>query len=152
MPSQTPTTVTEAASASSGTVAHAGDVAKNVAEAVPMPMETVFNWSGYFQAIGSLALLLAVLWLVVWILRKYGRFNFIPRPGTFPKDGLRLETQLPLGPRKGLMVVRFLDKRLLLGVTEHQITLLKEVSDNDASESTNFQEIMEDIQRQNPDE
>lgn len=41
----------------------------------------------------------------------------------FPRD-LRLEAQLPLGRNQSLQVVRYLDKRLLLGVTEQQITLL----------------------------
>ncbi len=130
----------------------AADVAQNTASTTPaMPMESVFDWSNYFSAIGTLAILLAFLWAVVWFMRKYGRFNFMPKPGSFPRDGLRLETQLPLGPRKGLMVVRFLDKRLLLGVTDHQITLLKEVAEDDADESTDFKELLEDAKRQNSD-
>ncbi len=86
---------------------------------------TAFTWGGYFQALGVLLLLLALLWGLLWLLRKYGKFRFMPTGNTFPRAGLQLETQLPLGPRKGLMVVRYLDERLLLGVTEHNITLLR---------------------------
>lgn len=68
-------------------------------------------------------LLLGGLWLVTWLFRRYGR-SPLSAAGSFPRGGLRMETQLPLGPRRGLVVVRFLDQRLLLGVTEHQITLL----------------------------
>jgi Flagellar biogenesis protein len=50
--------------------------------------------------------------------------------------------QLPLGPRKGLMVVRFLNKRLLLGVTEQQISLLTEEEASDGSQDSKFQDIM----------
>ncbi len=104
-----------------------------------------FSWAGYFTAIGSLCILLALLWALVWALRKSKRFNFIPRPGAFPRDGLRIESQLPLGPRKGLVVVRFLEKRLLLGVTEHNITLLQEVEDS--NDSTDFQSLLEHEQK-----
>lgn len=111
-----------------------------------------FSWGGYFQAIGTLFLLLALLWAAVWAVRKYGKFNFIPKPGAFPREALRLEAQLPLGPRKGLMVVRFLNKRLLLGVTDHQITLLTESADHhDESNSTEFKDIFEEERRQKTD-
>ena len=53
-----------------------------------------------------------------------------------------MEAQLPLGPRKGLMVVRFLNKRLLLGVTEQQISLLTEEEASDGSQDSKFQDIM----------
>lgn len=91
--------------------------------AVPEP---VFSWSGYFEAIGIMLLLLGCLWLILWIIRRYGKLNFLPAAGALPRDALRMEAQLPLGPRKGLVVVRFLNERLLLGVTEHHITLLAE--------------------------
>ncbi len=109
---------------------------------------TTFSWSGYFTAIGTLLILLALLWGLVWALRKSGRFNFIPRPGMFPRDGLRIEAQLPLGPRKGLTVVRFLNKRLLLGVTEQNITLLQEIEDKD--DSTDFQSLLETEHQKTP--
>lgn len=88
--------------------------------------ETAFSWSGYIQALGVMCLLLALLWFLVWALRRYGKFNFLPRPGALPRDSLMMEAQMPLGPRKGLMVVRFMDRRLLLGVTDHRISLLAE--------------------------
>ncbi len=129
------------------------DSAADVANAITttMPINSTFTWGGYFQAIGVLLLLLAVLCFAVWAMRKYGRFNFLPKPGAFPRDGMHLEAQLPLGPRKSLMVVRFLDKRLLLGVTDHQITLLKETGDNDEKDVVDFKDIMESVQSQKSD-
>ncbi len=108
-------------------------------------VESSFSWQGYFTAIGTLLILLAVLWGLVWAMRKSGRFNFMPRPGMFPRSGLCMEAQLPLGPRKGLVVVRFLDKRLLLGVTDQGITLLQEIKDN--HDSTDFQSLLEKEQQ-----
>lgn len=90
-----------------------------------LPPSVEFSWSGYFEAIGIMLLLLAALWGVLWLIRKYAKFRFIPAPGSFPRNGLRIESQLPLGPRKGLFVVRFLNERLLLGVTDQSITLLQ---------------------------
>lgn len=114
--------------------------------------EASFSWGGYFQAIGVLFLLLAFLWAGLWFIRKYGKFNFIPKPGSLPRNALRLEAQLPLGPRKGLMVVRFLNRRLLLGVTDHQITLLTESDEHhDATNTLEFKDILDEAQRQKTD-
>lgn len=74
----------------------------------------------------ALLLVLAIILVGYWILRRLG-----PRFGLTPmgKGGsLRLMGQLGLGPRKHLVVVRFLNKDLLLGVTEQSITVLTEVS------------------------
>lgn len=104
---------------------------------------TAFSWSGYIQAIGILCLLLALLWFVLWIVRKYGRFNFLPRPGSLPKDALVMEAQMPLGPRKGLVVVRFLNRRLLLGVTDNQVTFLTEEKAHHENSNEDFYKVME---------
>lgn len=96
--------------------------------AVGQAAAPAFTWGSYFQAIGYMILLLLLLWGVLWAIRRYGKFNCLPLPGAFPKDGLRMEAQLAFGPRRGLMVVRYLNRRLLLGVTDHQITLLKETN------------------------
>lgn len=122
------------------------------------------TWGGYLEAVGLLFLLLAVMCLVLWCIRRFGNFSFLPRPGALPRDALTLEAQLPLGPRKGLMVVRFLHKRLLLGITEQQITLLTESpagngpSGDDANkltkaehgvrEQNGFQEMVDEARQQ----
>lgn len=107
-------------------------VAETVQSTALPPVE--FSWGGYFEAIGVMLILLGALWGILWLMRRYGRFRFMPAPGAFPRNGLAVEAQLPLGPRKGLYVVRFLNERLLLGVTDQQITLLKEMYDAEADE------------------
>ena len=109
--------------------------------------QSSFSWSSYIQAVGILFLLVAVLWLAVWLARRFGKFNFLPRPGALPRDALVMEAQLPLGPRKGLMVVRFLNRRLLLGVTDQQITLLTEEQAQHEPENADFKQIMEEARR-----
>lgn len=102
-----------------------------------------FSWSGYIQALGIMCVLLALLWFAVWAIRRYGKFNFLPRPGSLPRDSLIMEAQMPLGPRKGLMVVRFMNRRLLLGVTEHQISLITEDGTEDDRGHTKFEGFLE---------
>ena len=100
------------------------------------PAPIAFSWGAYIQAIVVMGLLLGLLWLGLWLLRRSGKFRFLPQPGKLPKDALVLEHQLPLGPRKAVMVVRFLNRSLVLGVTDQQITLLTEMGpDNESSRS-----------------
>lgn len=90
----------------------------------PLP-DTSFTWGGYFQAIGILIILLVVLWYVLRLVRRFAGGTLVPS-GALSRQDLRMEAQLAVGPRKGVVVVRFLNKRLLLGVTDQQITLLTE--------------------------
>lgn len=114
----------------------------------PASADSVFSWGGYFEAIGIMLLLLGVLWSATWLIRRWGKWNFIPRAGSLPRDALFLEMQLPLGPKKGLAVVRFLNTRLLLGVTEQQITVLKEtdvqVQQNDPNPAPRFAQVLDE--------
>lgn len=123
----------------------AANVGANIASppAAQQAAQSAFSWGGYFQALGILCLLLALLWFAVWAIRKYGRFNFLPKPGSLPKNSLVMETQMPLGPKKGLMVVKFFNRRLLLGITEHQITLLTEEPAPNERPEKNFESYFE---------
>lgn len=109
------------------TVGTSAGTAMGTADGLAAAAVPAFSWSGYIQAVGVLFLLVGLLWLALWAVRRHGGlFRAVPSAGGFSRDDLRLEAQLPIGPRKGLMVVRFLNKRLLLGVTDQQITLLTE--------------------------
>ena len=130
----------------------AENTAPSADKALAAGQAPVFSWSGYLEAVGLLFFLLALLWIVVWCIRRFGKFNFLPRPGALPRDALVMEAQMPLGPRKGLMVVRFLNRRLLLGVTEHQVSLLTEApvdeSPDEGIEHANFEASFEDAKQQ----
>lgn len=116
------------------------NIATPHAEQVAQP---VFSWGGYIQALGVMCVLLALLWFAVWAIRRYGKFNFLPRPGSLPRDSLVMEAQMPLGPRKGLMVVRFMGRRLLLGVTDQHISLLTEERNTDEHDKSNFEDFLD---------
>ncbi|MBO4369330.1 MAG: FliO/MopB family protein [Desulfovibrio sp.] len=95
-------------------------------------------------------LLLAGLWFFVRLLKRYGRFNFIPRQGTLAKDSFFMEAQMPLGPRKCLMVVRFMNRRYLLGVTEQTISVLTShglSESDDEMETHSFEECVQNAKR-----
>ncbi len=84
--------------------------------------DSVISWSGYFEALAVLCFVLALLWAVLWLVRKRGGTLL---GGSSPT--MRIESRLALGPKKWIIVARFLDRRLVLGVTDQQITLLTEM-------------------------
>lgn len=88
--------------------------------------EGLFSWSGYFQALAVLFLIVALLWLALWYLKRRGGIKLLTRQGD-----LSLENRLTLGPKKSIIVVRFLNKRVLLGVTDQQITMLTELPEDE---------------------
>ena len=112
----------------------------------------VFSWGGYFKGIGALFLILAALWGVLWFLRRRGS---LPGMGGLPRDSFSIEAQLALSPKKKLILVRFLNSRLLLGVTDQQITLLKEVEgphgreESTKSTARSFAEVIEGVSQKN---
>lgn len=111
----------------------------------PVP-DGSFTWGGYFQAIGILLLMLFALWFVLRFVRRVGAGRFLPAVTALPRQALRLEAQLPLGQHKGVYVVRFLNKRLVLGVTDQNITLLSETETADEEEHhANFQQVMDTV-------
>ena len=80
------------------------------------------TWGSYFQALAILFLIVALLFIALWFLKRRGGIKLLTRQGD-----LSLESRLTLGPKKSLVVVRFLNKRVLLGVTDQQITMLTEL-------------------------
>uniref|UniRef100_U5FCC3 Flagellar protein n=1 Tax=Desulfovibrio sp. U5L TaxID=596152 RepID=U5FCC3_9BACT len=101
--------------------------------AVPSPLPaTDFSLAGTALHMAlALFAILAVIFAAYWLLRRFG-----PKFGLGPggRGGmLRLMAHLSLGPRKSVIVVRFLNKDLVLGVTDQSITLLTEGNaDHDA--------------------
>jgi len=72
----------------------------------------------------ALLVILLVIFAGFWLLRRFG-----PKLGLGPSGRgglLRLTAHLSVGPRRSVIVVRFKDKDLVLGVTDHAITLLTE--------------------------
>ena len=84
------------------------------------------TWDFGFAAlkmVGGLFLVLALLFLLLHLLKRYGHKAGLTRQ--LPAD-LKLMGQMALGPRKSVVVVRYLNKDMVLGVTDTSITLLTE--------------------------
>lgn len=78
--------------------------------------------SGYFEMLGYLLLILGGVWLLLWLLRRSGVGMFSPQRQT-----MAIESRLSLGPKKWMVVTRVHGKRLVLGITDHTISLLAEL-------------------------
>ncbi len=91
-----------------------------------------FTWLGYFQAILVVGVLLIGMWFLLSFLKKTNRFKLLGNKN--PKQELYLENQLVLGPRKAICVVRFLNKRLLIGLSDNNINLLTELDVEESSQ------------------
>lgn len=73
---------------------------------------------------GVLCLMLAFIFAGFWVLKRYGHRAGL---GLLTRNELKLEGHLSLGPKKQVVVVRFLNKRMVLGVTDTSINLLTEM-------------------------
>ncbi len=119
---------------------------------IPQGENTSF-WQNYLSAIGILFALLGVLYMGLWFMRKLGYGSAVVTSSQFSRSNLRVEAQLPLGNRRQAYVVRYMNKRLLLGVTDSNISLLSEeyLLDEDGKIMKDFEETMQNIQNpQNP--
>jgi len=132
------------AESANATVRAAGGMLNEAANATGMKFSSGgFMWSSYLQAVGGVFFLLAVLAAGFYLLKRFG-----PRAGLglFPRAQFKVEAQLPLGPRKSVVVVRFLNKRLVLGVTDANINLLIEMETGHDNESGDFTSLLEEAQ------
>lgn len=72
--------------------------------------------------IGLLLALVGALVLALWAFKRYGaKLGFDPGRGL-----LEPKARMPLGGNRSVVVVRFLNKLLVLGVTDHAVTKLAE--------------------------
>ncbi len=93
------------------------------------------------NVVGALVLILAVIYAGFWLMKRYGpRAMFGGPRGSM----LKMEGHLALGPRRSVVVVRFLNKRLVLGVTDQSINLLHEAEDEPDRDGTqSFEKAMD---------
>lgn len=87
-----------------------------------MQLPPVDSGTAILTTAGYLFLLLAAILLAFWLLKRFG----MPGSLSSGKGGPRLVSRLMLGNRQSVAVVRYRDRDMVLGVTEHQVTLLAE--------------------------
>ncbi|GHV50392.1 flagellar protein [Deltaproteobacteria bacterium] len=132
-----------------GQSASAGDAVSSALSTFSQP-GGAFSWGGYFEALAILFLVVAVLWFALWYLKRKGGFNLLTKQGD-----LSIVNRLSLGPKKSLVVVRFLNKQVMLGVTDQRITMIMELpgdennAQQDESDPPAFQARLEKAIRRN---
>ncbi|OZB75834.1 MAG: flagellar biosynthetic protein FliO [Halothiobacillus sp. 14-55-98] len=73
--------------------------------------------SGYLlKLVFSLVIVLALMFVVVWLLKRTGRFN--GRAGSYP---LNVLAQMPVGTRERVLLIAVGDRQMLLGVSQGHI-------------------------------
>ena len=99
-------------------------------ENVPKP--TSVSWWSTLAYLLSLVAVFAVVIILAYFTAKFigGRFNAARSSG-----GGRVLENLPLGPNRSVCVVKIAGRVFLLGVTESNITLLGEITDNEEIET-----------------
>ena len=105
-------------------------------EADPRP--TAVSW---WSTIAYLLSLFAVFAFVVIMAYMASRFLSGRFARTSEGQGGRILAHLPLGPNRSVCVVELAERVFMLGVTEHSITLLREVTDEDEIERLHRREL-----------
>ena len=93
----------------------------------------------------ALLLILGLIFLAFALLKRYGLAARLQGRTT---SALRIEERIALGPRKQLVVVRFLNKLLVLGVTDANINLIAE-HQADHEPTPDFQSALDHESREN---
>ena len=99
-------------------------------ENVPKPASV--SWWSTLAYLLSLVAVFAVVVTLAYFTAKFigGRFNAARSSG-----GGRVLENLPLGPNRSVCVVKIAGRVFLLGVTENNITLLSEITDDEEIET-----------------
>lgn len=84
--------------------------------------------SGLLRTLIGLAVVVAVIWGVAWVLRQVKS----GKEGRASGNGLASLATLPLGPNRAVHVVRVGSDVLLLGSADHQISQLARYSEDEA--------------------
>jgi len=94
--------------------------------------EPISGGSSLIRGLGSLILVIGLILGLSWAFRKYG-------PGQLRAGGsgnhFKFIQNFPLGQKKYLSLVEVEGRKLLLGITDHQISLLKSFEEFPYSEA-----------------
>ncbi len=103
------------------------------------------------KTVGALILILAMIFVGFYILRRYGHKAGLSVGKSGP---LTHVANLSVGPKKSVVVVRFLNEYLVLGVSETQIEFLTKIKANETDHENNkeFAHILSRKTSQAPDD
>lgn len=96
-------------------VTHAAEMAASTTNPSPELFDPLS--SGYLlKLVFSLVIVLALMFVVVWLLKRTGRFN--GRAGSYP---LNVLAQMPVGTRERVLLIAVGERQMLLGVSQGHI-------------------------------
>ena len=103
------------------------------------PRPTGVSWWSTLAYLLSLLAVFAVVVIMAYFAARFigGRFN----AARMSASGGRVLENLPLGPNRSVCTVEMAGRVFLLGVTEHNINLLGEITDRDLIEHLHAQAI-----------
>ncbi|MEO7275955.1 MAG: flagellar biosynthetic protein FliO [Vicinamibacterales bacterium] len=104
--------------------------------ALQAPLEPLASPAGNLRAIAGLVIVLGLLVTLAWLARK-GKLRL---PGARGRALITVESAVPLGERRSLIVVSVEGRRLLLGCTPAQVSLVTELS---ATPPASFQQAVD---------
>ena len=82
-------------------------------------------WVSLLQSFGMLLLVLALLILVLWLLRRY-----FSHSGAVGQQGvIRMLSSIYVAPKERIALVDVLGEKLLIGITPQQISFLARIED-----------------------
>ena len=84
---------------------------------------SAFGAAGALQALAAVMLVLGLVASLAWLVRR----GTIRLPGSARRQAMAIESATPLGERRSLVIVSVEGRRLLLGVTPTQVSLVTEL-------------------------
>ena len=115
----------------------AGGYLEGYEEADPRP--TAVSWWSTLAYLLSLFAVFGVVLVMAYFAARFigGRFN----AARLSASGGRVLENLPLGPNRSVCIVEMAGRVFLLGVTDHNINLLGEITDKDLIEHLHTQSL-----------
>ena len=106
------------------------------------PKPSQMSWWSTLAYLISLVAVFAFVVVMAYFASKFlsGRFA-----NQMTGTGGKVLEHLPLGPHKSVCIVELGGKLLMLGVTDHQITLLSEITDNKEIERLHRQVVLQPV-------
>jgi flagellar protein FliO/FliZ len=99
-------------------------------------MDPLPSPGGGVRTIAGLVIVLGVLFALAWMARR-GKLRL---PGSRGRAAVSIEAAVPLGERRSLVVVSVEGRRLLLGLTPAQVSLVTELA---AAPPAGFQDAVD---------
>ena len=83
-------------------------------------------WGTMLRSFGALLVVLAILILVLWLIRRYASLQ-----GTGGQQGIiRMVASMYVAPKERIALVDVLGEKLLIGITTQQISFLARIEDD----------------------